>query len=91
MQIQKEPEMQKKDLTLHSYFLRIRENFRVVELEWFTEMFLENTYRVKGFVRAEGKSWYLDCVGSLFSLKPYEGEAQNWNEIVVLSGKNRKL
>lgn len=91
VQIQKEPEMQRKDLTLHSYLLRIRENFRVVELEWFTEMFLENTYRVKGFVRAEGKSWYLDCVGSLFSLKPYEGEAQNWNEIVVLSGKNRKL
>lgn len=86
VQIQKEPEIQKKDLTLHSYLLRIRENFRVVELERFTEMFLENTYRVKGFVRAEGKSWYLDCVGSLFSLKPYEGEAQNWNEIVVLSG-----
>ena len=80
------PEMQTKDITLRSYILKISESFTVYELEKFAEMFLEDTYRVKGFVRLENRTWYLDCVGNLFSIKPYEKEIHGENEIVVLAG-----
>ena len=80
------PEIQTKDITLRSYILKISETFTVYELEKFVEMFLEDTYRVKGFVRLENRTWYLDCVGNLFSIKPYEKEIHGENEIVVLAG-----
>lgn len=80
------PEIQTKDITLRSYILKINESFSAYELEKFVEMFLEDTYRVKGFVRLENKTWYLDCVGSLFSMKPYDKEVNGLNEVVVLSG-----
>ena len=80
------PEIQTKDITLRSYILKISETFTVYELEKFVEMFLEDTYRVKGFVRLENRAWYLDCVGNLFSIKPYEKEIHGENEIVVLAG-----
>ena len=80
------PEIQTKDITLRSYILKISETFTVYELDKFVEMFLEDTYRVKGFVRLENRTWYLDCVGNLFSIKPYEKEIHGENEIVVLAG-----
>lgn len=79
-------EMQTKDITLRSYILKITESFSVYELEKFVEMFLEDTYRVKGFVHLEGKTWLLDCVGNLFCMKPYDQEVNGLNEIVVLAG-----
>ncbi len=80
------PEIQTKDITLRSYLLKINESFSLYELEKFVEMFLEDTYRVKGFVRLENATWYLDCVGNLFSLKPYDKEVNALNEIVILAG-----
>lgn len=80
------PEIQTKDITLRSYLLKIKESFSIYELEKFVEMFLEDTYRVKGFVRLENATWYLDCVGNLFSIKPYDKEVNALNEIVILAG-----
>lgn len=80
------PEVQTKDITLRSYLLKINESFSLYELEKFVEMFLEDTYRVKGFVRLENATWYLDCVGNLFSIKPYDKEVNALNEIVILAG-----
>lgn len=80
------PEMQTRDITLRSYILKIKDTFTVYELEKFVEMFLEDTYRVKGFVRLEGRNWFLDCVGNLFKLTPYENKVSALNEIVVLAG-----
>lgn len=80
------PEIQTKDITLRSYVLKIGEDFTPYELEKFVEMFLEDTYRVKGFVRLQGKTYLLDCVGNLFQMKEYEKEVAGLNEIVVLAG-----
>ena len=80
------PEMQTRDITLRSYILKIADTFTVYELGKFVEMFLEDTYRVKGFVYLEEKNWFLDCVGNLFKLTPYEKEVPALNEIVVLAG-----
>ena len=81
-----QPEIQTRDITLRSYVLKVTEEFTPWELEKFVEMFLEDTYRVKGFVRLCGINYFLDCVGNLFSLKPYDKEPVNPNEIVILSG-----
>ena len=80
------PEIQTKDITLRSYVLKISEGFSLYELEKFTEMFLADTYRVKGFVKLQGEQYLLDCVGSLFSISRYDGEVTAVNEIVILAG-----
>lgn len=80
------PEIQTKDITLRSYTLKINETFSAYELEKFVEMFLEDTYRVKGFVRLQGKQYLLDCVGNLFRMEEYDREVTGINEIVVLAG-----
>ncbi|MCI5648397.1 MAG: CobW family GTP-binding protein [Fusicatenibacter sp.] len=80
------PEIQTRDITLRSYILKITDGFTPYELEKFVEMFLEDTYRVKGFVQLEGKNWFLDCVGNLLKLTPYEQEISSVNEIVILAG-----
>ncbi len=78
--------MQSKDITLRSYLLEVGENFTCYEFQKFVEMFLEDTYRVKGFVKVEGEIYLLDCVGPMFKMVPFEGEAQSVNRVVILSG-----
>ncbi|MGN1158519.1 MAG: CobW family GTP-binding protein [Agathobacter sp.] len=80
------PEIQTQDITLKSYILKISDTFTTFELEKFVEMFLPDTYRVKGFVKLEGKTYLLDCVGSLFQMREYQGETADVNQIVVLAG-----
>lgn len=78
--------MQAKDITLRSYLLETWDHFTRYEFQKFVEMFLEDTYRVKGFVRLEGQVYFLDCVGTMFQMTTYEQEAEGINRIVVLSG-----
>lgn len=82
------PEIQTKDITLRSFILEISEEFTPYELEKFVEMFLSDTYRVKGFVKLEGTVYLLDCVGSLFQMRPFAGETAALNEIVILAGNS---
>lgn len=84
--VKERPEIQTKDITLRSFLLKIGDGFTAYELEKFVEMFLEDTYRVKGFVKLEGKIYLLDCVGNLFHLSEYEQDVTGINEIVVLAG-----
>lgn len=78
--------IQARDITLRSFNLEIEDNFTAYEFRKFVEMFLENTYRVKGFVRLEGRIYHLDCVGTLFRMELWEKEAQGINNVVILSG-----
>lgn len=80
------PGIQTKDITLRSFVLKISEDFTPYELEKFVEMFLADTYRVKGFVKLQGKIYLLDCVGSLFRMEEYEGDTASLNSIVILAG-----
>lgn len=84
--LSEKPEMQTKDITLRSYVMEISEDFTPYELEKFAEMFLSDTYRVKGFVKLQGTVYFLDCVGSFFQMKEYKGETSALNEIVILAG-----
>ena len=90
----KEPEllseeqvMQNRDVTLRSYLITIRDSFTLYNLQKFIEMFLEYTYRVKGFVKLDGTVYHVDCVGNIFKATPYEGQnIHGLNQLVVLSG-----
>lgn len=77
--------MQAKDITLRSYTLVIGETFSCYEFQKFVEMFMEDTYRIKGFVRLEGKVYLVDCVGTLFKMIAYDGEVEHINHVVILS------
>ena len=49
-------------------------------------MFIEDTYRVKGFVCLEGRQMLVDCVGAELKISPYEGDVTNCNRIVAMAG-----
>ena len=78
--------IQAKDITLRSYLLEIGDDFSTYDFEKFVEMFLEDTYRVKGFVNLAGQTYLLDCVGPMFAMQPYDGEAKGINRVVILAG-----
>lgn len=79
-------EMQQRDITLRSYVIEINPLFTLYNFQKFIEMFIEDTYRIKGFVNLEGRTYLVDCVGNIFKAEPYKGEASSVNKVVVLSG-----
>lgn len=77
------------DLSLKQLNLKISADISAYDLGKFIEMFLEETFRVKGFVRTADRGLMLvDCVGNVASLEPYQGsvpeEKTGW--LAVLSG-----
>ena len=84
--LEEKPEMQRKDITLRSYLITVKDNFTCYNFQKFVEMFLDDTYRVKGFVELESKVYLVDCVGNMFKAVPYGETVSNLNELVVLSG-----
>lgn len=81
-----EPEIQHMDITLRKYLIDLNDTFTYYSFQKFVEMFIEDTYRIKGFVRLEGTTYLVDCVGNLFKAQPYDKPAEPLNELVVLSG-----
>lgn len=84
--LEEKPEMQRKDITLRSYLITVKNNFTYYSFQKFVEMFLDDTYRVKGFVELESKVYLVDCVGNMFKAAPYTEVVRGLNELVVLSG-----
>lgn len=84
--LEEKTEMQKKDITLRSYLITIKDNFTYYNFQKFVEMFLDDTYRVKGFVELESKIYFVDCVGNMFKAVPYAEAVRGLNELVILSG-----
>ncbi|MEG1504959.1 MAG: CobW family GTP-binding protein [Lachnospiraceae bacterium] len=80
------PEIQKMDITLRKGQIYLQDTFTYYRFQKFLEMFLEDTYRVKGFVNLDGQTYFVDCVGDLFKATPYEGKVDHINVLVVLSG-----
>lgn len=76
------------DLTLKRLNVRIAPSISAYELQKFIEMFLENTFRVKGFIQTTEGLCLVDCVGNVVSVKPYDSEIPEntcgW--LTVLSG-----
>ena len=59
------------DLTLRKMSIQIAPTITAYELQKFIEMFLENTFRVKGFIQTADGMRFADCVGNVAEVKPY--------------------
>ena len=76
-----------KDITLQKLTLKVG-SFNLKDLTSFLRMFAEETYRIKGFVTLPEGSFVADCVGPLVEVRPFEGQAPEGSEnlLVVLFG-----
>lgn len=74
------------DVSLRKFAVVLKQELSRNELEKFIRMFMNDTYRVKGFVTIDGAVYQVDAVGGLLDIVPYPGQPQLLNELVVLSG-----
>ena len=81
-----EPVIQSADITLKKYLLRLKPGLELKKLQKFIEMFLDDTYRVKGFVEVQGEIYLVNCVGSIYQAERFEGKPEHVNDLVILSG-----
>lgn len=76
------------DLTLKQLNIHLSPEISAYDLQKFIEMFLEDTFRVKGFVQTTQGMCLVDCVGNVASVKQYAiavpEEKCGW--LTVLSG-----
>ncbi len=75
-----------KDVGLQKITIALKETMTFAQLEKFLQMFIEETYRIKGFVCLEEKTALVDCVGASLIVTPYEGKTVNCNRIVAMAG-----
>ena len=81
-----EPILQTADITLKKYLLRLAPNQTPEKLKNFIEMFMDDTYRVKGFAETTSGLTLINCVGSVYQAALFAGKPEHANELVVLSG-----
>lgn len=76
------------DLTTRKMAVKVRDGIPQEDLERFLKLFVEVTFRVKGFVRAAGGMSLVNCVGNLISVEPYGADVpeDRIGILVVLSG-----
>lgn len=76
------------DLTLRRLLITVAPTITPYALRKLIEMFLEVTFRVKGFVQTSEGMYLADCTGNVVSLAPYPGEvpAEKRGRLVVLAG-----
>lgn len=76
------------DLTLRKQLIHIAPTITRYELQKFIEMFLEDTYRVKGFVRTSEGLTLVNCVGNVATVEPWADavDKAKIGSLVVLSG-----
>ncbi|MGN0479411.1 MAG: CobW family GTP-binding protein [Hominenteromicrobium sp.] len=76
------------DLTLRKLLITVAPSITLYNLQKFIEMFLEATFRVKGFIQTREGLYLADCVGNVVQLTPYGGAvpAEKIGRLVVLSG-----
>jgi len=80
------------DLTLRKLLIRVSPAITPYRLQKFIEMFLDATFRVKGFVQTCDGLFLADCVGNVVSLQPYTGsEPAEKGFLVALSGAGMPL
>ncbi|MGL4738804.1 MAG: CobW family GTP-binding protein [Cellulosilyticaceae bacterium] len=80
-----------RDLTLQKYSIEISQNCTEQTLRKLLETFIEDTYRIKGFVAVQEEVYLVDCVGDTISIKPYASQECLGNHLVVLAGVGMSL
>jgi len=81
-----------RDLTLQKCAIKISPAMNAEQLRHFIGMFIEETYRVKGFVILGDACWLADCTGAMISVAPWSGECPpGAGTLVALAGKGMNL
>lgn len=80
-----------KDVSLQKLRIVLRDAMTFAQLEKFLAMFIEDTYRIKGFVCLEARTALVDCVGMKLLVTPYEGEPKRCNVLVALAGSGMPM
>lgn len=91
MQVQEEEQeadlFQTADITLRKYLLHIRKEVNTGELQNFLKMIMDDTFRIKGFIRTGDCLYLVNAVGNMLEISGYdEGNLEKENLLVVLSG-----
>ncbi len=78
-----------KDITLQKYLVTLKDTFTYRRLVKFIEMFVEDTYRIKGFVVIQGETYFVDCVYGSIKIERYRDTLNPdiLGKLVILSGK----
>ncbi|HHV96535.1 MAG TPA: GTP-binding protein [Clostridiaceae bacterium] len=81
-----------RDITLQKYLILVKDTFTYQRFIQFIKMFVEDTYRIKGFVSIGGEIYLVDCVSNMIKVEKHDiADSNNSNivpgRIVVLSGK----
>lgn len=76
------------DLTLRKLTVTVAPSITPYDLQKFIEMFLEATFRVKGFIQTSEGLYLADCVGNVVNLAPYRDAVppEKIGRLTVLSG-----
>lgn len=86
------PFMQTKDITLQKASISISGDMTRQQLESFIGMFIEDSYRVKGFALLQDQTYLVDCVGAMVSILPHAPvDPAHQNKIVALAGQGMAL
>lgn len=80
----------RRDLTLQKRCLALAPGMTLTQLRGFLRLFVEDTYRVKGFVRLGGETFLVDCVGAYIHVSPGV-DRQADNRLTVLAGEGMPL
>ena len=79
-----------RDLTLQKAAIQLDEKMTRAQCASFLKLFVEETYRVKGFLKLADESVYVDCVGPSVSMEPCAPALCN-NLLVALAGEGMPL
>lgn len=81
-----------KDITLQKAAITISSEMDKYKLEQFIKMFIEDTFRVKGFATLSDGNYLVNCTGTFIDISPWKGQMPaNSNTIIALAGKGMSL
>lgn len=81
-----------KDVSLQKATITLKDDMTLYQLKQFLKLFVEDTFRIKGFVFLEAQNLLVSCTGSLINITPEPVHAeQQTNKLVALAGQGMPL
>ena len=80
-----------KDVSLQKVTITLKDTMSMAQLEKFLQMFIEETYRIKGFVCLEGRTALVDCVGASLKIMPHEAAPARCNRLTAMAGQGMEM
>lgn len=85
---------QTRELGLQKALLHLCDNIELFSLQKLLEMIVEDSYRIKGFVKIKSDIYLVSCVSSIISIEKFDGtldETDPINSLVVLAGASMPM